>query len=97
MPETWILVAGLAVGTFVIRLGGLLLGARLPATGGWARAFQAMPGCLIAALLTVILMRGTLAEWLAAGAALAIAVPTRSLALTMLAGIVTVTVARALL
>lgn len=97
MAESWTLIAGLALGTFAIRLGGFLLGARLPATGGWARAFAALPGCLIAALLAVLLLQGEPADWIAAGAALAAATMTRSLPVTMLVGIVAVSLARGVL
>lgn len=87
MTATWVLIGGLSAATFAIRLGGVLLGARLPRTGGWAAAFQALPGCLITALLTVLLLQGGVPEWLAAGVALAVAALFRSLPLTMVAGI----------
>jgi uncharacterized membrane protein len=90
MPETGIVIAGLAIGTFAIRLGGVLIGARLPAGGAWARAFEALPGSLIAALVTVILLQGGPAEWLAGAVALAVALATRNLPLTMAAGIAAV-------
>ncbi|MFL5285920.1 MAG: AzlD family protein [Rhodopila sp.] len=94
MPEHWIVIAGLAAGTFAIRLGGYLLGARLPSTGAWARAFAALPGCLISALVAVILVQGTPAEWVAAAVALEVALFTRSLPLTMVTGIAAVWLAR---
>ncbi|TNE34349.1 MAG: AzlD domain-containing protein [Alphaproteobacteria bacterium] len=94
MPEQWIVIAGLAAGTFAIRIGGYLLGARLPKTGGWARAFTALPGCLISALLAVILVQGSTAEWIAGAIALIAALLTRNLPVTMIAGIATVWCAR---
>lgn len=90
MTETWTLILGLAAGTFSIRLGGYLLGSSLPATGLWARVFTALPGCLIAALLAVILVQGSGADWGAAAVSLVIAMFTRNLPLTMIGGIVTV-------
>jgi uncharacterized membrane protein len=96
MPEAILLTAGLAAATFAIRLGGYLIGARLPTTGRWVRAFDALPGCLIAALVTLLLAQGDWPEWLAAAIALAVAIPTRSLPATMLAGIVVVAVLRGL-
>jgi uncharacterized membrane protein len=95
MTEQWWLIFGLMVGTFSIRLGGYFLGAQLPSTGAWARAFSALPGCLIAALLAVILVQGNLAEWIAAAIAFAAAALTRNLPFTMLAGILAVWVLRA--
>jgi uncharacterized membrane protein len=94
MSEQWVVVVGLAAGTFIIRFGGYLLGARLPSTGAWARAFAALPGCLISALVAVILVQGTPPEWLAAGIALTVALLSRSLPLTMATGIVAVWLAR---
>ncbi len=90
MTDQWLLISGLAVGTYSIRLGGYLLGAQLPSTGLWARTFTALPGCLISALIAVIVVQGSVVEWIAAGVALAVAVPTRNLPLTMIAGIAAV-------
>lgn len=90
MTSTWPLIAALAVATFSIRLAGFLLGARMPTTGRWATAFNALPGCLIASLLTVILLQGSTVEWIAALIALLVAIATRNLPLTMAVGIATV-------
>lgn len=97
MASPWIVIAGLSSGTFAIRLGGYLLGARLPASGPWARALTALPGCLIAALLTVILVQSGPADWLAAAVACGVALVSRSLPLTMLAGMLAVALARGFL
>ena len=90
MVETVWLIAGLAGLTFTIRLSGYLVGASLPATGRWTRAFDALPGCLIAALVTLLLSDAGANEGVAAVIALAAAVITRSLPVTMIAGIATV-------
>lgn len=94
MADSWLLICGLSLATLSIRLGGFLLGARLPDDGSWARALNALPGCLITALLTVILMQAGPDEWLAAALSLAIAVVTRSLPLTMLVGIAALSILR---
>ncbi len=95
MTDQWIVILGLAIGTFAIRLGGYVVGARLPTSGAWARAFNAMPGCLIAALMTVTLAQGGPTEWGAAVVALIIALLTGNLPLTMLAGIIAICSLRA--
>ncbi len=82
-----LLAAGLAVGTLSLRLTGYFLGFRLPETGAWARAFSALPGCLIASLVTVILMTASTAEWGAAAVALGTALLMRSVPLSMLIGV----------
>lgn len=85
--EAWGVIVGLAIATFGIRLSGVLLGERLPTTGPWARGLQALPGCLIASLVAVLLQNGGLVEWLAGAVALGVALFTRNLPLTMAAGI----------
>lgn len=97
MTSAWITIAGLAAGTFAIRLSGYLLGARLPSSGPWARALKALPGSLIVALLTVLLVQGGPAEWFASAIAFAVALTTRNLPLTMLAGLLAVALARSVL
>ncbi len=97
MVEHLAFIGGLALGTFAIRLGGYLLGATMPSSGRWARALQALPGCLIAALLATILVQASLTEWAAALIALAVALVSRSLPLTMAVGVGAVYVLRNLI
>lgn len=87
MADFWFVTLSLAAATFSLRLGGYLLGRRLPAHGGWAAAFRALPGTIIVALVTITLLRGAPAEWAAALVAAGVAVLSRSLPLTMIAGI----------
>ncbi|MEM1376017.1 MAG: AzlD domain-containing protein [Pseudomonadota bacterium] len=87
MSDQVILAIGLVLGTLSLRLIGYFVGAKLPATGFWARAFVALPGCLIVSLLTVFLMDASLVEWSAASFALCAAVFTRSVPVAMLVGI----------
>ncbi len=87
MTDGWLIVLGLAVATYAIRLGGVLLGQQLPQSGAWARALDALPGSLIFALLSVLLLTGGPTEWLAGSIAATVAVVTRNLPLTMICGI----------
>lgn len=87
MDERVILIIGLAVGTFSIRLAGFVLGANLPTTGTWARAFSALPSCLIASLVSVILIGASMSEWGAAAFAAICAIVTRSVPISMVCGI----------
>ena len=87
MTDTWIVIVGLAIGTFAARLGGIVLGQRLPTSGGWARTLNALPGTLIVALVAGQLMQGSWNEWIAGALAAATAFITRSLVLTMAVGI----------
>ena len=87
MDDIWLVILGLAVATFSIRMAGAILGARLPKSGVWARALQALPGCLIVALVSVSLLSGGTNEWIAGAIAAAVAILSRSLLATMAAGI----------
>lgn len=84
-PTLIILV--LAAGTLSVRLLGVVIGQGLPTEGAWARALNALPGCLIVSLVSVILASGGRREWIAGAIALGVAIPTRSLPVTMIAGI----------
>ena len=90
MTESWFLIGGLALATFAIRLSGALLGQRLPQGGAWASALNALPGCLLVSLVTVALLAGGPKEWAAGALALATAILTRNLPLTMAAGIASI-------
>ena len=87
MTEPWLVVVGLMTATFAIRLSGILLGQRIPRDGRWARALKALPGCLLVSLVLVQLMSGGPREWIAGVVALAAAILSGSLPLTMAVGI----------
>lgn len=80
-------IIGLTLATLTIRLAGVAIGQRLPRRGAWLRMLEALPGCLIIALLSVLLLQGGAREWLAGGLALIVAMISRSLLITMLTGI----------
>lgn len=90
MNDTWVVIMTLAIATFSIRLAGILLGQKLPTTGPWARALNALPGCLIIALVSVLVLSGGINEWIAGGISLLVALTTRNLPLTMVAGILVI-------
>lgn len=90
MSEPVILIALLAAITLSARILGVVVGKRLPEEGPWARGLNALPGCLIVSLVFVMLAGGGPNEWIGAGLALGVAIVTRSLPLTMAAGIAAV-------
>jgi uncharacterized membrane protein len=51
------------------------------------RALNALPGCLLVSLISLALLSGGPREWLAAARAIAAAIVTKSLPLTMAVGI----------
>jgi len=90
-----LLAVGLsALATFSLRLGGLLLAARLPRCGRFRQGMDALPGALLFALvLPSMVAEGT---WgLVAGAVTAlVVVRTRNSLLAMLVGMLVIFVAR---
>ena len=86
MTETWSVILALTVGTFVIRLSGVLIGQQLLKDGAWARGLRALPGCLIISLVAVSLLSGGPREWSGVVATVVAAV-TKSLPTTMASGI----------
>ena len=96
MSEALLVTAVLAVATFSVRYLGVALGQRLPESGAWKRGLEALPGTLIVSLVAVNLVSGGPDEWAGAAVALGVALATRSLPLTMVAGIAAVWIARSL-
>ncbi|WP_166418916.1 AzlD family protein [Cochlodiniinecator piscidefendens] len=84
--EIWLSILGLGVASYAIRLGGYLLALRLPQEGGWARGMEALPGCLIVALVVLMMIKGGTIEWIAGGVVLLVAAKTRNLPTSMLVG-----------
>ncbi len=95
MTEVWQVLAAVAALTLSIRLGGILMGQRLPRRGPWARGLRALPGCLIVALVCVLLSGGGPPEWLAGAIAAVAAFLSRNLLVTMLVGVAAVSFLRA--
>ena len=87
MTDIWLVIVVMMVATLSVRLLGVFVGQRLPQHGVCARALNALPGCLIVSLVSVMLMGGGPREWLAGACALAVAMLTRNLPLTMVVGI----------
>ena len=81
--EIWMTIIGLGVASFAIRLFGYLLASQIPQVGMWARALQALPGCLIVSLVSLMMLNGTMLEWISAVMVLALAVITRKPTLAM--------------
>ena len=85
---------GLGGDSFAIRLSGYLLASQIPQDGMWARALQALPGCLIASLISFMMLNGTILEWISAVMFLAIAEITWKSTLAMFPGMVIIAALR---
>ena len=92
--EIWMTIIGLGGASFVIRLSGYLLASQIPQDGMWARALQALPGCLIASLVSLMMLNGTMLEWISAVMVLALAAITRKPNLAMFAGMMIIAALR---
>ena len=92
--EIWMTIIGLGGASFAIRLSGYLLASQIPQNGMWARALQALPGCLIASWVSFMMLNGTMLEWISAVMVLVLATITRKPTLAMFAGTVIIAALR---
>lgn len=93
-PEALIAILGMALVSFAVKAGGLLLANRLPADGFAAAWLRHIPGAVLAALVAPALVTGSPAEIIAAGATALVYVVTRNLLAAMAAGVLVVYFAR---
>ena len=92
--EALIAILGMAVVTYGIRVGGLLLADRLPRTGFVAAWMKHIPAAVLASLVAPAIVGGGPAEAIAAAVALVAYLLSRNLFVTMVAGVVAVFLAR---
>ena len=96
-PEALIAITGMALATFMIKAGGLLLANRLPRHGFAAAWLKHIPGAVLAALVAPALATGSPAEIIAALSTALVYVVTRNLFAAMATGVLTVYLSRLLL
>ncbi|MEM7426584.1 MAG: AzlD domain-containing protein [Pseudomonadota bacterium] len=94
MSEIYVVTLVLAAGTIAARATGALAGQLIPTEGRLAAALNALPGCLIVALVCVLVLGGGPNEWVAAALTLGVAIASRNLPLTMIFGVVAISVLR---
>jgi branched-subunit amino acid transport protein len=92
--EALITILGMAAVTYGIRMSGLLLANRLPTTGFVAAWMRHVPGAVLASLVAPVILRGGIAESIAAAATALAYVLTRNLFVAMIAGVGAVYLAR---
>jgi uncharacterized membrane protein len=88
--EALIAILGMALVTFAIKAGGLLLATRLPTTGFAAAWLKHIPGAVMASLVAPALVTGSAAEALAAAATALVYWATRNLFAAMAVGVLAV-------
>lgn len=96
-PEALLAIAGMALATFAVKAGGLMLADRLPRTGFFAAWLRYIPGAVLVAIVAPALVTGSMAEIIAAAATAAIFVLSRNLFAAMASGVLVVYLARTML
>ncbi len=96
-PEALTAILGMALVTFAVKAGGLLLANRLPQTGFVAAWLRHIPGAVLASLVAPALVTGSAAEVIAAAATALVYVVSRNLLAAMAVGVLTVYLARLVL
>lgn len=92
--DTLLAIAGMALVTFAIRAGGLLLAERLPASGFAAAWMRHIPGAVLASLVAPAVVDGGPSAWFAAAIGSLVYLATRNLFATMVMGVLAVFIAR---
>ena len=92
--EALIAILGMALVTFAIKAGGLLLANRLPRDGFAAAWLKHIPGAVLASLVAPALVTGSPAEAIAAAVTALVYFLTRNLLAAMAAGVLMVYLAR---
>ncbi len=82
----WVMIIGLAVAAFGIRLAGLIAGARIRQSR-LAFVLDELPGLIVVALVAASLAGASATAWIAAAIALAVAIPTNHVLVTMAVGV----------
>jgi uncharacterized membrane protein len=96
-PEALIAILGMALVTFAVKAGGLLLANRLPRDGFAAAWLRHIPGAVLASLVAPALVTGSAAEVIAAVATGLVYIASRNLLAAMAVGVATIYLARLLL
>ncbi|MEM7047031.1 MAG: AzlD domain-containing protein [Pseudomonadota bacterium] len=80
-------IAGLALGTYGLRVMGMLIGSRLAVYPRLQTALAFIPGCLIVALVSTSLALGSVSVWVIAAACVGVAILTKNLIATLVVGV----------
>jgi uncharacterized membrane protein len=87
-------IAGAALVTYALRLGGLLLAGRLPRNGGFRRLMDALPGTILISLVAPSIASAGILGGVAALATAFCAWKTRNILVAMVVGMVIVATGR---
>jgi len=93
----YLMIAAAALATYALRLGGLLLGDRLPTTGRFRTFMDALPGTILLSLVAPGVVSSGIAGCVAAMLTGVCAYKTGNVFVSMLLGMATVAIARQVL
>jgi uncharacterized membrane protein len=96
-PSVVTAIAGAAIATYSLRLGGLLLAERLPRNPGFTRFMQTLPGTILLALVAPGIASAGVLGGIAALATALCAWKTRSVLVAMVVGMGMVAAGRVLM
>ena len=85
--EIWLTIIGLAITSFIIRLTGYILASRLPEGGLWTKGLDALPGSIMVALVSLMMINGNVYEWMAGAVVLGTVALTGNVASAVLLGV----------
>ena len=92
--QVYVLISAAALATYALRLGGLLLADRLPATGKFRRFMDALPGTILLSLVAPGVISSGIPGCVAAALTGVCVYKTGNVFISMLLGMATVAVAR---
>jgi len=93
----WLIIAAMAVVTYIMRAGGFFLMGYVPMTGRVRAFLRALPGAVVVALVVPVAARGGIGATAAVLAALAVMAWRRNDLIAVLSGVATAALVRAVL
>jgi len=94
IKTSYLVIAAAAMATYGLRLGGLLLAGRLPASGRFKRFMDALPGTILLSLIVPAALAGGLWSWIATACTALCSLMTGNVFLSMIVGVVIVALSR---
>jgi uncharacterized membrane protein len=89
-----LVIAMVALGTYALRLSGLLLANRIPNTPGFNRVMDTLPGTILLAIIVPEVIKSGPYGFLAVAATVACTLATRNVFISMCAGILVMVLLR---
>jgi uncharacterized membrane protein len=93
-PDALAAIAGMAIATYALRVGGLLLADKLPREGRWERALASLPGAVLVAIVVPNVIGFGPLGFVAAAAVTLVAVKVGNLIAAMAVGVLIIALGR---